>query len=429
MKNNKNMNVDSDQAINVAQLSDRRGHLKRWLFLLVIAGIIVVYVVYKMKGGTTDKMQFKLEQIQRGNLTIVVTATGTLEPTNEVEVGSELSGRIDSVEVDYNARVKEGQILAKLDTSKLKAQETQYKASLASAEAKVLQAKATLTEARNKLTRYQNVRQMSEGKVPSQTEYDAAIASLERAQADIASTEASVSQAKASLEACQTDLTKATICSPINGIVLIRGIETGQTVAASFSTPVLFKIAEDLARMELHVDVDEADIGKVKEGQDATFTVDAYPDNTFNAKIIQTRYGAKTTSGVVTYETVLKVDNNDLSLRPGMTATADIIVTKIDNAVLVPNSALRFQMPSEDSIKPKSGGLGSIFPRPPGMKTEQNNTVVIKGKKQQIWVLKDGQTAAVPVTIGVTDGISTEILEGDIEPGMSLIVDILVEGK
>ncbi len=190
MKNRKNMNSDTDQAINIAQLSDRRGHLKRWLFLLVIAVIIVVYVVSKMKTGTSEKMQFKQEQVQRGNLTIVVTATGSLEPTNEVEVGSELSGRIDSVEVDYNARVKAGQVLAKLDTSKLKAQETQYKASLASAEAKVLQTKATLTESKNKLTRYQNVRQMSDNKVPSQTEYDAAVAVLERAQADIASAEA-----------------------------------------------------------------------------------------------------------------------------------------------------------------------------------------------------------------------------------------------
>jgi HlyD family secretion protein len=429
MKNKNITNSDTDQAVNIAQLSNRRGHLKRWLFLLVIAGIIVVYVVSRMKGGTTEKMQFKQEQAERGNLTIVVTATGTLEPTNEVEVGCELSGRIDAVEVDYNARVKAGQVLARIDISKLKAQETQYKASLASAEARVLQAKATQTEARSKLARYQNARQMSDNKIPSQAEYDSATAEVERAQADVASAEAAVSQARAILEACQTDLTKAVVCSPINGIVLTRAIEPGQTVAASFSTPVLFKIAEDLTRMELHVDVDEADIGKVKDGQDATFTVDAYPDNTFNAKIVQTRYGAKTTSGVVTYETVLKVDNNDLSLRPGMTATADIIVTKVDNVILVPNAALRFKMPSADSLQRRPGGLGSIFPRPRGMDIQQNDAVIIKGRKQQVWVLKDGQPVAVPVTIGVTDGIKMQIVEGDIEPGMALIVDILGEGK
>jgi HlyD family secretion protein len=427
MKNRQNMISETDQAINIDQLSNRRGHRKLWLFLLVIACLIIGYAVLKAKAGKPVAMQFKTEDVQRGAMTILVTATGSLEPTNEIEVGSELSGRIESVDVDYNAHVKAGQILARIDTSKLKAQETQYKASLAAAEARVLQSKATLTETQNKLTRYQNVRLLSENKVLSQMEFDSATAELERAKADLASADAAVSQARATLEVCQTDLTKAEVRSPINGIVLTRSIEPGQTVAASFSTPVLFTIAEDLTRMELHVDVDEADIGRIRDGQDATFTVDAYPDSVFNAKIIQTRYAAKTTNGVVTYETVLKVDNNDLSLRPGMTATADIIVTKIDNAVLIPNAALRFKMPTEDSAKRRTGFFGSMFPRPRGMNVEQVESP-IKGKKQQVWVLKDNQPVAVPVVIGDSDGIKTQILEGGIEPGMSLIVDVLSEG-
>jgi HlyD family secretion protein len=430
MKNKTIQDSEMIPALEGEILTARRNPLKRWLILAILAILVVIGVMFlRFQSGKGNVTQFKTEEIRRGDLTVIVTATGTLQPTNEVQVGSELSGIIKSVEVDYNNKVKVGQVLAILDTTKLEAQVTQSKSSLESAKAKVLQAQATLSETRSKLAQFQKVRQLSDNKVPSQTEFDAAQASFERAKADEASAKAAVSLAQANLDANETDLSKAVIRSPINGIVLTRSVEPGQTVAAAFTTPVLFTLAEDLTRMELHVDVDEADVGKVEEGQDATFTVDAYPDSIFNAKIVQTRYGAKTTSGVVTYETVLKVDNNDLSLRPGMTATADIIVTKIDNAVLVPNSALRFQMPSADSVKPKTGGFGAIFPRPPGMKTDQNSTVVIKGKNQQVWVLKDGQPVAVPVTIGVTDGIKTEILEGDIEPGMSLVVDILSEGK
>lgn len=428
MKNNKKNNSVTGQSISIDKLSDHRSHFKLWLFLFIIIVIAIVFAMNYLKTSQSQTVQYKTEQVARGDITIIVTATGTLEPTNEIEVGSELSGKIESVEVDYNSRVKAGQVLAMLDTSKLKAQETQYKASLASAEAKVLQAKATLTEARNKLSRYDSVRKMSDNKVPSQAEYDAAIAERERAEADVASAEASVSQARATLEACQTDLSKAVICSPINGIVLTRGIETGQTVAASFETPVLFTIAEDLAQMELHVDVDEADIGQIQEGQDATFTVDAYPDRTFSAKIIQTRFGANNTDGVVTYETVLKVDNDDLSLRPGMTATADIIVTKIENAALIPNSAIRFKMPTVGTEKVKRGLLGSLFRPPASMVSEEENSVVISGNKQQVWVLKDNQPVAVPVTTGSTDGIVTEMLDGDVSVGMSLITDIINEG-
>ncbi len=243
----------------------------------------------------SNSVQYKTQEAVRGNLTVIVTATGTLQPTNKVDVGSELSGIIKTVEVDHNGRVKVGQVLARLDTSKLEAQVTQSRAALESAKGKLLQTQATLKETRSKLGQLQKVRELSKNKVPSQSELHAAEAAFERARADEASAKAAVSQARATLEAKETDLSKTVIRSPINGIVLTRSVEPGQTVAASFQAPVLFTLAEDLTQMELNVDVDEADVGRVREGQKATFRVDAYPNRTFEARITQARYGSSTT--------------------------------------------------------------------------------------------------------------------------------------
>ena len=342
MKTENKLETDINQVLGVNNSSGHRSHLKRWLFVIIPIAIIIIFMAMWKRSAKHDTMQFKTDQVRRGDLTVLVTATGTLEPTNEIEVGSELSGIVEKVEADYNEKVKVNQVLAILDTSKLEAQIRQAKASLESAKAKLLQAKATLSETQSKLSQYQKVRDLSDNKVPSQSEFDAAQASFDRAKADVASAGAAVSQAQATLETYETDLSKSIIRSPINGIVLTRNIEQGQTVVASFETPVLFTLAEDLTQMELHVNVDEADIGQVKEGQDAVFTVDAYPDRKFEAQIRQIRYGAETVDGVATYETVLKVDNTDLFLRPGMTATADIIVMKVDDAMMISNSALRF---------------------------------------------------------------------------------------
>jgi HlyD family secretion protein len=389
----------------------------------MVVAVLTAFVIWKgMKKS--NSIRYKTQEVVRGDLTVIVTATGTLQPTNKVDVGSELSGIIKSVEVDYNDRVKVGQVLAKLDTSKLEAQIAQAKAALESAKAKVLQAQATVAETSAKLSQLQRVRELSNGKIPSQSELDAAEAAFERAKADESSARAAVSQAQATLEAYETDLSKSVIRSPINGIVLNRSIEPGQTVAASFQAPVLFTLAEDLTQMELHVNVDEADIGKVREGQKATFTVSAYPNRIFEAHITQARYGSSTTSGVVTYETVLKVNNSDLSLRPGMTATADIMVKKVENAILVPSAALRFTPPVQEGKRPSTGLVGTLLPRPPRSESKQGEDVSANKKQQRVWTLKDGQLSAIPVTIGSTDGSMTEVVAGDIKPGMALVVDI-----
>ena len=325
--------TDSEQEIartlGTTRASRRRQWLKRAIAtLLVVAGVAAGVAAWKT-ASVTNSPRYTTQEARRGSLTLMVTATGTLQPTNQVDVSSELSGIVKSVDVDYNDRVKVGQILAQLDQAKLKAQVLQSRASLESARAKLLQAQATVTEAGKELARLKRAGELSGNRIPSQHDLDAAAASLERADADEANNTAAVRQSQAILEANETDLAKTVIYSPITGIVLKRSVEPGQTVASSLQAPVLFTLAEDLAKMELHVDVDEADVGKVKPGQAATFTVDAYPDRTFQARITQVRFGSKTVSGVVTYETVLRVDNSDLSLRPGMTATANITVLHV----------------------------------------------------------------------------------------------------
>ena len=429
MKSNPNEESDIATTLEIDPPPGKRKVPKRWLLVVILVAVaVVIALVFWKWSNSSSAVHYKTEEIKRGDLTVIVTATGTLQPTNKVDVGSELSGIIKSVEVDYNNRVKRGQILARLDTSKLEAQVTQSHAALESAKSKVLQVQATVSETRSKLEQFRKVWKLSNKKVPSQSEMDAAEAEFDRAKADAANYTAAVSQAQAMLQAIETDLSKADIRSPINGIVLTRNVEPGQTVAASFTAPVLFTLAEDLTKMELHVNVDEADVGNIQEGQTATFSVAAYPNRTFEARIIQARYGSSTTSGVVTYETVLKVDNPDLSLRPGMTATADIIVKKIENAVLIPSAALRFTPPIQEEKKPSTGLVGAILPRPPRSGTQQRGDTA--GKKQQrIWTLKEGQLSSVSVTIGSTNGGMTEVVAGDIQPGMVVVVDTVSSVK
>jgi HlyD family secretion protein len=426
-------NPESDivQTLGIDQSSRNRKRLKRWLAAAFVAAVAAVTAVVIWKGTQASTGDvFKTQEAKRGDIIVTVTATGTLEPKNQVDVGSELSGIIQSVEADYNSRVKVGQALARLDTSKLRAQVLQSKAALDSAQAKVLQAQATVKEARNALDRLQRVRELSNGKVPSQNDLEAAEAALDRALANEASAKADVSEAQATLETRETDLAKAVIRSPINGVVLARNVEPGQTVAASLQAPVLFTLAEDLTQMELHVYVDEADVGQVKEGQEARFTVDAYPNRTFAARITQVRYGATTASGVVTYETVLSLDNSDLSLRPGMTATADITVEKVQDALLVPNAALRFtpQIQEKEASPQRRDLVNSLLPRRPGRRSSSVQPPQMAGaggmkKQQRVWVLQDGKPVAISVATGATDGIMTEIKSGDVTPGMALVVD------
>ncbi len=411
-----------------------RGRRRRWPWLALAVAVAVLGMALASRGSGPG-LTYRTAPVERGDLRITVTATGALEPTNQVEVGSEVSGTILQVLVDEDDHVQAGQVLARIDTTKLEAQARQLQAGLDAAHARLLQAQATREETETQLRRLEQANAASEGGLISQQDLDTQRASAKRAEADEASARASVSQAEASLQAARTDIAKAVIHSPIGGVVLTRTAESGQTVAAAFQAPVLFKIAEDLKRLELRVDVDEADVAQVKQGADATFTVDAYPNRVFQAQITRVRSASQTTEGVVTYEAVLAVDNSTLELRPGMTATAELTARRLRDALLVPNAALRFTPPtaaSQAAAADSGGGLVSkLLPRPPGRRPAANGNNgkngngadVRQGTTQRVWTLQAGRPSPLPVQIGLTDGKRTQLLSGQVEPGLALIVD------
>jgi HlyD family secretion protein len=424
------MSTREDNARDIREVLglDEAPPSRRWIRFtaaaVLLVGIIAAVLWYSATRNSTA-VQYKTAPVTRGDLTVIVTATGTVQPVNQVDVGTEISGTIRTVEVDYNDRVKVGQVLTRIDTDKLQAQVSQSQSTLESADAKLIEAQATVTEVRNNLERFKRVREMSGGKVPSQREFDAAEAILKRALSSEALFKAQISEAKWKLSIDQTNLSKAVIRSPINGVVLKRQVEPGQTVAASLQTPVLFTIAESLAQMEVQVDVDEADVAQVQVGQPASFTVDGYPGRAFGAVVKQVRYGPETVQGVVTYKTLLAVDNSDLALRPGMTATANITAQRIANVMLVPNLALRFSPPVSEETARNSGSLISrLFPRPPPP-SRSRDTADAKGKQQRVWVLRDGQPSPVTVITGATDGVTTEISGGDIKVGTEVVTDMI----
>jgi HlyD family secretion protein len=401
------------------------------LLAVLVLGLIALALFHGL-GASPATVQFKTQPVTRGELRVHVTATGTLEPVNQVDVGTEVSGTIESVAVEHNARVKTGEVLARLDTTQLEARLRQSQAALALARARVEEVQATVTETANRLRR---TRDLIAKRLSSDEELDTATAASSRAVASLAVARAQVDQAQAELDANQRVLDKAWIRSPIDGIVLKREVEPGQTVAASLQTPVLFTLAENLAQMELHVDVDEADVGQVAEGQGAEFTVDAYPDRHFPARIEQVRFAPKTVEGVVTYETVLSVDNAELLLRPGMTATAEIRVAEVSDALLVPNAALRFRPPETggadaQGTAQRRGMVAMLLPRPPSASRRPRTPEADpKDHHQRVWVLRDGRPEAIAVRTGATDGVLTQILEGPLEPGTEVLVDTLTSGR
>ncbi len=407
----------------LSQKPEPAKRLSFWVGAAVLFGSTLAFAIWKMENRA-GQLRYVTAEAKRGDLTVMVTATGTVKPLNQVEVGTEVSGTIETVLADYNDQVKRGQVLARLDTAQLEAKKRQTEASLALAQARVREAEATLKETRQK---FQRAQRLVQTKLISQEALEAAEAALLRAEAALASALAQVAATQAQLDENQRMLEKAVIRAPIDGIVLQRQVEPGQTVAASLQTPVLFVLAETLRQMALHVAVDEADVGQVKEGQTATFTVDAYPDRRFQAVIAQVRYAPQIVDGVVTYETVLAVDNSDLALRPGMTATAEIVVNRIEDALLVPNAALRFSPPPANEPNAESGGvLAKLFPRRSVPKTV--SVEAADPHVQRVWIVQDGRLLPVTVRTGISDGNFTQVLAGDISPGTPLAVDVVSSG-
>lgn len=418
-----------DRILNAAP--GRTRVTRRWLWFGAGALMVILISAYALlrPGNQSSIPLYNTQIAQRGDLTVTVSATGNVQPTNQVDVGSELSGIIETVLVEENDRVKRDQVLAQLDVSRLKDQIAKSQGALAGAQAQVMQTMATVKEKRVNFQRLQGVATRSSGAV-SKSDLDAADAALQRAMADEASAHASVAQATAALRSDQTNLAKASIRSPIDGVVLTRKIEPGQTVAASLQAPVLFTLAEDLSQMQLQVDVDEADVGQVRDGQGATFTVDAYPNRRYPARIGRVDFGSQVKDGVVSYLTILTVNNDDLSLRPGMTVTAEITTNRVHDALLVPSAALRFTpetTTAEAATKTGGGIVNRLLPhfsQPPTARTQG-----AASGAQRVWILQDGKPAPVAVTAGASDGRLTEITAGVLPAGAAVITELRSGGQ
>ena len=407
-----------------------RRWMKFWLPALIL--LVLVLVIARCAGGD-EGPQYITQEVRSQSLDLTVSATGNLRPTNQVEVGSEVSGRIDRIFVDVNDRVTQGQVIAEINTDTIRDQITQGQANVNAARAQVAQARASLDVDQAQLQRLRGVYEASGGRVPSQVELEQAQAAVRRDQAAMASAQASVRAAQAQLDTAVTQQGRAVIRSPVSGVVLARQVEPGQTVAASFSTPTLFIIAEDLAAMQLRVDIDEADVGQVREGQKATFTVDAYPGRRFPATVErvdqastntaqqagQQATAAPTGNSVVSYEARLAVDNPQGLLRPGMTATATIATQNTGQQLLVPNSALRFK-PDEEADE----GGGVLNPEI-GLQQGEQQATIGEGSRQQVYVLMDdGTLEPMEVITGKSDGRVTAVRSAQLKKGMKVVVGL-----
>lgn len=424
---------DLNDFLGVRPVPVWRRYLK-WVFVAI--GVVLLVLLLLRIFSPAAKTEYATETAQKGTLTVIVSATGKLAPTNQVNVGSELSGLVVKVLVDVNDRVVAGQTIALIDPARFQDSVNQSRAALAANVAAVAQARATLAQSIARLSRFEEVSRLSGGRVPAKTEMETAVADRDRAIANLHAADANVGSARAALSSNDTQLVRAIILSPVNGVVLARQIEPGATVAAAFNTPTLFVIAEDLSQMKLEVAIDEADVGQVKEGQRADFTVDAFPGRTFPATITRVDLGSNltaqtTTTGssqqVVSYSAKLSVSNPDQLLRPGMTATADITTSSRVGILLVPNPALRFK---PDSAGGKGPGIASsLIPRPrPGAGARPRVATIKRGAEQSIYIQDaDGNPKKVDITTGATDGLMTEVLSGDLRPGQMIITGVLTK--
>jgi len=367
-------------------------------FIVLLVAIGAWYVVKKENGGP----QYKTAAVHRADVEATVTATGTVNAVTTVLVGTQVSGTINALYVDYNSLVKKGQLLAQIDPATFQAQVNQAKANLLNAEANLKKSEASLADARRT---YERNKQLIAKNFIAQSDVDTSETNVETNVAQVESSRALVLQNKAALDQAETNLRYTKILSPVNGIVISRNIDVGQTVAASFQTPTLFTIAEDLTKMQIDTSVDEADIGNVKVNQEVRFTVDAYPDTNFMGKVFEIRNAAVIVQNVVTYDVVVQVNNNDLKLKPGMTANVSIITARRNGVIVVPNSALRFHPQDQGS--------------------ESSNVQKKPAKENRgpaVWVLENKKPKRIQIAVGISDGSFTQVSSGPLKEGQDVIV-------
>lgn len=374
---------------------DSRGTVRRWAWraagLVALVALAAGGAVLWQRARAPRPVEYRTAAASRGDVRAVVEATGTVQPVRTVQVGPDVSGRVVSVHADFNDVVEVGQLLVEIDPLPFRARQAEARARVAAARATLRQARASLAEAARTRERFEH---LSGTGAIAERDLDAARSAVEQGEAAVMSAQAQVALAQASLDSTATDLERTIVRSPVAGVVLERRVEPGQAVAAQFQPPVLFVIAEDLDRMELHLAIDEADIGRVEPGQRATFTVDAHPDHPFEASVREVRNAPTTVQGVVTYEAVLDVDNAARLLRPGMTASANVSVAVSQDVLRVPSAALRFTPPGRDAAE------------------------------SSVWVLRDGAPVAVRVERGLTDGAHTEV-RGALAPDEPVLVDVV----
>ena len=400
---------------------------------IIIAAIIVVvigagaFIFYKSKNGA---VKFKTTPVTSGALRSTVTATGTMNAVTTVLVGTQVSGTLKKLYVDFNSKVKKGQIIAEIDPAILQAQVDQARANVLGAQANVEKAKAIMEDSRR--TKDRNRQLFSENLI-ARSDLDTAETNYETNNALLGTAKAQVAQTEAALRFAETNLRYTKIVSPVDGVVVSRNVDVGQTVAASFQTPTLFTIAQDLTKMQIDTSIDEADIGKIKVGQDVEFTVDAYPENTFHGIVDQIRIAPITVQNVVTYDVVIKVDNADLRLKPGMTANVIVVVVSKDSVLKIPNAALRFRPSEKAGVTVSKGsadkaGKGLSGPADKTVGRPSGKGGGASGQKgYTIWILENDKPKQVQVTIGISDGSFTEVTSGDVKEGQEVIIESLTK--
>jgi HlyD family secretion protein len=424
---------------------------KKYLLAAVIIFIVLLvggFIFYRWKGQNGLNQKFRTIKVERGEISTTVTATGTINPVITVLVGSQVSGTIKALSADFNSRVKEGQIIAQIDPAIFQAQVDQAKANVLNAQASLLNAQSNLQSAQANVAKSQvavvDTKRTLERNRPlmernviaqatmdtAQTNYDSAVAQeeaakaqLESAKSQVESAKAQIEQTKAALKLAETNLRYTTIRSPVHGTVISRNVDVGQTVAASLQAPTLFTIAKDLTQMQVDANVSEADIGRVAVGQEASFTVDAYPERVFRGRISEIRNAPMTIQNVVTYDVVIQVDNKELKLKPGMTANVSILVAHKEGVLKITNAALRFRpefAKKEETGEKRNGDLSKGQKLSGSAKSSQG-----EGKLTgRVWVLSpEGKPKPIPIVLGITNGTFSEVVSGDLKEGTEVIVE------
>jgi len=388
--------------------------------LIVVPILIVTAAVVFLYMKKTPEITYKTAKIERGSIVATVAATGNVSAVTTVQVGTQVSGTIQKMYVDYNSLVKKGQAIAEIDPSLFNASIEQSQGNVLNAEGNLMKAKVTLADAERTFNR--NKKLLSDG-ILSQSDFENAETAFYSAKAAVKSAEGVLAQTRGALKQAQTNLRYSVIRSPVDGVIISRTIDVGQTVAASFQTPTLFTIARDLTKMQIEVSVDEADISRIKLQQKATFTVDAYPEQIFKGVISQIRSAPVVTQNVVTYIVVVTVNNGDLKLKPGMTANVSIEVDRRDDVLKIPPSALRFKPKNGDSAVKGSAEKRSKSGQAESGSSDKNGKPGRKAKGQQLYRLKEGKPYAVPVKTGISNSFAIELLEGNLKEGDEVITE------